>query len=234
MHTFVDASENGFAAVVYLRFQEGTTVECALVGGKARVAPLKFLSIPRSELQAAVIGVRLSDTILKSLTTNVQKRYFWTDSRDVICWLRSDHRRYSQYVGVRISEILETTNLRDWRWVPTKLNIADEGTKWKRTPDMSNSSRWFCGPDFLRKPEEEWPMATQSFAATNTELRPHLLLHHKVPEPVIDIDRFSQWNALLRTTAYVFRAISNMQRSTRTTPVAKGPLTKIELSKAEN
>ncbi|XP_058835910.1 uncharacterized protein LOC131692477 [Topomyia yanbarensis] len=233
IHTFVDASENGFAAVVYLRFQEGNTVECALVGAKTRVAPLKFLSIPRSELQAAVIGVRLADTIMGSLFIKVQQRYFWTDSRDVMCWLYSDHRRYSQYVGTRISEILETTNLPEWRWVPTKLNVADDGTKWKSTPDLSNSSRWFRGLDFLWKSKEEWPPRLPTFGATDTELRPHLQLHIKVPEPIIDVDRFSQWSALMKTTAYVFRAISNFQRPIHNIPKSTGPLTHDELVQAE-
>ncbi|XP_058817309.1 uncharacterized protein LOC131680612 [Topomyia yanbarensis] len=233
MHTFVDASENGFAAVVYLRFREGNTVECALVAAKTRVAPLKFLSIPRSELQAAVIGVRLADTILESLTIKVRKRHFWTDSRDVICWIHSDHRRYSQYVGVRISEILESTNVREWQWVPTKLNVADEGTKWKGTPDLSNTSRWFRGLDILWKPKEEWPAKLQPVGVTDTELRPHMQFHLKGLEPIIDTNRFSQWSILLKTTAYVFRAIRNFQRSTRKTPKANGPLTHVELVKAE-
>lgn len=47
LHTFVDASENGIAAVCYLRFGCDNNVECSLVAAKTRVAPLKFLSIPR-------------------------------------------------------------------------------------------------------------------------------------------------------------------------------------------
>ncbi|XP_062700521.1 uncharacterized protein LOC134284941 isoform X2 [Aedes albopictus] len=234
MHTFVDASENGFAAVVYLRFQEGNTVECALAGAKTRVAPLKFLSIPRSELQAAVIGTRLADSIQESLSIKVQRRFFWTDSRDVMCWLHSDHRRYSQYVGVRISEVLETTALRDWRWVPTKLNVADDGTKWKGSPDFSASSRWFHGPEFLREPEEKWPISPQPVKTTVTELRPHLHLHFKTLESIIDTSRFSRWLCLLKTTAYVFRAIRNMQRTIRQSPKAYGPLSRDELIMAES
>ncbi|XP_055604494.1 uncharacterized protein LOC129752749 [Uranotaenia lowii] len=234
MHTFVDASENGFAAVVYLRFQEGSTVECSLAGAKTRVAPLKFLSIPRSELQTAVIGVRLADSILASLSIKVQRRYFWTDARDVMCWLHSDHRRYSQFVGVRISEILESTEIKEWRWVPTKLNVADDGTKWKGCPDLSASSRWFCGPDFLRNPEEDWPTTSQIVKATDTELRPHLHLHFKAFDPIIDASRFSKWTVLLKTTAYVFRAIKNMQRSFRNSPKAHRPFSRDEFIMAES
>ncbi|XP_055543571.1 uncharacterized protein LOC129729114 [Wyeomyia smithii] len=51
LHTFVDASLSGYAAVVYLRFEQGNTVECAIVGAKTRVAPLKFVSIPSEILK---------------------------------------------------------------------------------------------------------------------------------------------------------------------------------------
>lgn len=42
LHTFADASENGYAAVSYLRI--------SLVGSKTRVAPQRVTSIPRLEL----------------------------------------------------------------------------------------------------------------------------------------------------------------------------------------
>ncbi|XP_053699046.1 uncharacterized protein LOC128746016 [Sabethes cyaneus] len=234
MHTFVDASENGFAAVVYLRFQEGCVIECALAGAKTRVAPLKFLSIPRSELQAALLGVRLSDTILKSLTIKVSRRVFWTDSKDVLCWIKSDHRRYSQFVAFRVSEILETTEISEWRWVPTKQNAADDGTKWARNPDLSADSRWFRGPKFLRQEKQQWPVTPNFGKTTDEELRPHLLFHASVTKSVIDPQAFSKWISLLRRTAYIFRYVDNLKRSNRKEHRVCGPLKQQELSKAEN
>ena len=110
LHVFCDASENGMAAVAYLRFEEGDHIECALVGSKTRVAPLKFLCIPRLELQAAVIGARLADTIRRSHRLEVSRTIFWTDSRNVLSWLHSDHRRYNQFVAFRVGELLESTD----------------------------------------------------------------------------------------------------------------------------
>ncbi|XP_062700012.1 uncharacterized protein LOC115258713 [Aedes albopictus] len=230
LHIFVDASEKGFAAVVYLRFQEEQTIETALVGSKTRVAPIKFLSIPRSELQACVIGVRFANSIIKSLSINVTKRFFWTDSSDVISWLKSDHRRYSQFVAFRVSEILEASDVGEWQWIQTKQNVADDGTKWKRVPDMSTTSRWFNGPEFLRKPESEWPVKSHS-GATVEELRPHLLVHLRVLKPIIDPQRFSKWTPLLRRVAYVFRFIGNAKAFKHER--ATGPLTNLELDLAE-
>ncbi|XP_065094204.1 uncharacterized protein LOC135714762 [Ochlerotatus camptorhynchus] len=233
MHTFVDASEKGFAAVVYLRYKEGLTIETALVGSKTRVAPIKFLSIPRSELQASVIGVRLANSIEQSLSIKVNRRFFWTDSSDVISWLKSDHRRYSQFVAFRVSEILEASEVSEWQWIQTMKNVADDGTKWKRAPDMSRTSRWFNGPEFLKTPEGEWPMKLHIDSTTMEELRPHLLVHVKQPEPIIDPQNYSKWTPLLRRTAYVFRFIRNVS-TTKPEERTAGPLTNSELTMAEN
>ncbi|XP_055522480.1 uncharacterized protein LOC129716671 [Wyeomyia smithii] len=101
LHIFVDAGRDGLVAVAYLRFEQAGTIECALVGAKARVAPLKYVSVPRLELQAAVIGTRMAASIAAVHRVKISERYFWTDSRDVICWIISDHRRYSTYVAHR-------------------------------------------------------------------------------------------------------------------------------------
>ncbi|XP_061515249.1 uncharacterized protein LOC133393612 isoform X1 [Anopheles gambiae] len=126
LHIFCDASENGMAAVAYFRFEEDNTIECSLIGSKTRVSPLKFLSIPRLELQATVIGVRLATSIVKYHRMKITRRIFWTDSRNVMSWLKSDHRRYGPFVAFRVSELLESTVVKEWRWLPTKANVADE------------------------------------------------------------------------------------------------------------
>ncbi|XP_062541583.1 uncharacterized protein LOC134209602 [Armigeres subalbatus] len=233
LHIFCDASENGIAAVSYFRFEEEGTVECALIGSKTRVAPLKFLSIPRLELQAAVIGARFADCITKSHRIEISRRVFWTDSRDVICWLRSDHRRFSQFVAFRVSELLDTTQVNEWRWLPTKANVADEGTKWQRMPNLQPSSRWFHGPDFLRQPENEWPGYSGDQGATVEELRSNIL-HHTVTKPLVNFERFSKWKRLLRSVAYVHRFVSNLRKRARKTSIELGPLTQEELKLAEN
>ncbi|XP_062698846.1 uncharacterized protein LOC134284222 [Aedes albopictus] len=233
LHTFVDASENGFAAVVYIRFERVGLVETAFVCAKTRVAPLKFLSIPRSELQASIVGVRLANSVTQSLSTTITGRYFWTDSKDVLCWLNSDHRRYSQFVAFRVSEILESTDAKEWRWVPTKQNVADEGTKWARRPGLSSSSRWFRGPEFLRTSEAEWPVVLR-YGTTDTELRAHLLTHVPMVKSIITPQNFSKWTTMVRCTAFVFRFICNSKLMVKMKQRTSGPLMQPELARAEN
>ncbi|XP_058817888.1 uncharacterized protein LOC131681196 [Topomyia yanbarensis] len=221
------------AAVAYFRFEEEGKVECAMIGSKTRVAPLKFLSIPRLELQAAVIGARLAECIVKSHRMKIVRRVFWTDSRDVVCWSRSDHRRYSQFVAFRISELLDTTQVDEWRWLPTKANVADEGTKWKRLPDFRPSSRWFRGQDFLWESKSKWPGDNRDQGSTIEEIRPSVL-HHTVTEPLVSFERFSKWKRLLRSMAYVHRFIMNLRKRTEGTTTELGPLTQEELKLAES
>ncbi|XP_062539024.1 uncharacterized protein LOC134207317 [Armigeres subalbatus] len=232
LHTFVDASEFGYAAVVYLRFEHKGKVECSIVSAKARVAPLRFVSIPRLELQAAVIGSRLAETIAKSLSFRIDKRIYWTDSRDVLCWLRSDHRRYSQFVAFRVSELLETTTVSAWRWVGSKDNIADEATKWQRQPGLESSGQWFNGPKFLYEDPEGWPIESTGDRNTNEEIRAHLLHHIVVPAPVVNVNNFETWKRLLRVTARLFRYVNNLRLSVAKQHRREGPLSMSELQRA--
>ncbi|XP_055612831.1 uncharacterized protein LOC129759412, partial [Uranotaenia lowii] len=236
LHTFVDASELGYAAVVYLRFQQGNRVEVAIVGAKARVAPLKFLSIPRMELQAAVIGTRLADSVAKALSFKTKQRFFWSDSRNVLCWIRSDHRRYSHYVAHRVSEILETTQIKDWKWISTMDNVADEATKWQRLPDLNNQSRWLNGPDFLRENETAWPSEHFGKEFTEEELRPNnsCNVHSIFPVNHLRPDNCRSWNFLRRTAAWVLRYIANLKiKEEFKTKRELGPLSGKEIHRGE-
>ncbi|XP_055542827.1 uncharacterized protein LOC129728415 [Wyeomyia smithii] len=232
LQIFVDASENGFAAVAYLRFEEHDTIECAIIGAKTRVAPLRYVSIPTLELQAAVIGARLANDVMESHTLKPTQRFFWTDSRDVLCWINSDHRKYSQFVAVRVSEMLELTEPTEWNWIPSKLNVADDATKWQRLPDLSPTSRWFRGPEYLWDQRVEWPVTTLNHGHTVEEIRPNVL-HHVEERALFRWEKFSQWKRLLRQVAFVKRFPANVRRKKAKQNIVTGVLTQKELKEAE-
>ncbi|XP_065094846.1 uncharacterized protein LOC135715533 [Ochlerotatus camptorhynchus] len=233
LHTMVDASENGMAAVCYLRFVKTGTIICSIVAAKTRVAPLKFTSIPRMELAAAVLGARLARAVEGSLSIQICRKVYWSDSRDVLCWINSDHRRYSQYVGHRISDIVEISEAREWRWVPSKLNCADDATKWSSLPDMSSDHRWFKGADFLWHAEEDWPPSPTLSGSTENELRPSFLAHHVPSEPVINVSNYSSWKRLVKVAALVHRFMNNCHLKHTRRPIRTGPLTANDLLIAE-
>ncbi|XP_075243707.1 uncharacterized protein LOC142337959 [Convolutriloba macropyga] len=80
LHVFAEASEDTMCAVAYLRSQPK---ECssglAFVITKCRVAPMRHLSIPRLELQAAVMAVRLKEQIVKEHEMKIHSYSFWSD-----------------------------------------------------------------------------------------------------------------------------------------------------------
>lgn len=170
--------------------------------------------------------------ITESHTVEISKRFLWSDSSTVLAWIRSDHRRYKQYVACRIGELLTLTDIDDWKWVPSKMNPADTATKWGKGPFEETEKSWFEGPQFLRKPEEEWPRprSVQLTAVAEEELRPcHSHREIIIPGAVADYQRFSKWERLLRTMAYVLRFINNLKLKRAGTNTEHGILTRDEL-----
>lgn len=155
LHVFVDASKDAYASAAYLRLTTTKHTDCVLVSAKTRVAPIKLESIPRLELDAARLGVRHAKIILKSLTVSTKRVTYWSDSETVLIWLRSDARSNPSYVAFRITEIQDSSDVASWRYVPSSQNVADDATKDKEKYVIHNSNRWYRGPDFLYKPEEE-------------------------------------------------------------------------------
>ncbi|XP_041782399.1 uncharacterized protein LOC121599013 [Anopheles merus] len=191
IHTFVDASLDAFAACVYARSCFKGCYVVRLVAAKARVAPIHALTIPKLELQAAILGARLTETVAKELRLPIHRTTFWTDSRTVLSWINSEHRKFKQFVAHRVSEILDTSSASQWRWVPSKENPADAATK------VTNASMWFNGPAFLLSKECDWP-EQQPVSDTEEEKRvaANLVLHHH--ETVVPELNYSTWDRLLR------------------------------------
>ncbi|XP_055604514.1 uncharacterized protein LOC129752769 [Uranotaenia lowii] len=206
LHIFVDASEDAYAAAGYFRIPSGPGMfECTLVAAKNKVAPLKHWSIPRLELQAAVTGARLRKFISDGHSVAAQRVVYWSDSSTVLAWIRSDHRRFSQFVACRVGEILSSTNVSEWRWVPSRFNVADHATKWGQGPPLWSDDTWFKGPNFLWGPEEDWPQP--KIPKTTTEELRVSCVHSAVVamESVVTFTNFSKWERLVRTMAYVYR-----------------------------
>ncbi|XP_062714141.1 uncharacterized protein LOC134290926 [Aedes albopictus] len=230
VHVLVDASDSAYACVAYYRLETENGVQVSLICAKTKVAPLKVLSIPRLELKAAVLGVRILESIQGYHTYQISRRFLWSDSSTVLAWIRSEHRRYNKFVAVRIGEILTVTDVKEWKWVPSGMNSADLATKWKKGPNFSSTSSWFSGPSFLHQSEEFWPQQTLS-TTTCEELRPSL--SHVTTSPLIDASRFSQWSRLHRSMGFVFRFIENLRRKRRGADLQLGVLHQDELQKAE-
>lgn len=203
LHTFVDASEEAYAAAAYVRgFSSSGEVVCTLVMAKTRVAPARATTMPRMELLAAVLGARLADSVMKATTMPITRQVFWSDSMDCLCWVRSSHRRYHAFVAARVNEILDLTQEESWRWVPTKMNVADDATRFASPID---DERWLRGPEFLYHDEKEWPITPHHLGTPKEEVMSSLSVKVVNLGLIPDAARFSRWRRLVNATAYAFR-----------------------------
>lgn len=140
---------------------------------------------------SALIGARFAKLIGEEHTIKIKRRVFWTDSQTVLKWLNNDHMKFKQFVGFRIGEILEISNPSEWRYVPSKLNIADQATKAK-IPEISSESEWINGPKFLSEPETDWPVNIVNSGDTVTLEVREVFTHkeHLIPH-LIDFSKYS-------------------------------------------
>ena len=92
LHYFSDACGFGYGQATYLHMVDDIgKIHCSLVMGKARATPLKYVSIPRIELTAAVLSVNIAVTLRKELKFEQKiKEMFWTDSEVVLGYLKNN------------------------------------------------------------------------------------------------------------------------------------------------
>ena len=144
IHTMADASQLAYAAVSYVwhEYEDGE-ITVRFIAAKAKVGPTKATSIPRLELMAAVLGLRLSRKVAELLQIPFRNCTLWTDSEDVICWIQGQPRMYKTFVANRVSEIHQKSDPRQWHHVPTELNCADDATRGLRARELTTDHRWF-------------------------------------------------------------------------------------------
>ncbi|KAJ8962359.1 hypothetical protein NQ318_018342 [Aromia moschata] len=230
LHVFCDASNKSYAAVVFLRKEQHNEVSIHLMAAKARVAPLKKMTMPRLELMAATIGARLCKSVQDDLTHKIEA-VLWSDSSTVISWIcRKDD--WSPFVGNRVLEIRSLTPSESWRHVPGNLNPADLTSRGCSAKHLFES-RWWEGPSWLRQPSNQW--ARQHFECDEEEIG-----KEKRKKPVVcllnsNLDEwhmtyFSSYTKTLRMVGWIFRFIYNVRN-----PIERqqGPLTTEEINLAE-
>jgi len=227
MHVFADASSESYGAVAYMRcvLQTGK-ISTNLVCAKTKVAPLTSCSIPRLELMAAVVALRMGLAAARALNIPGCDLHFWTDSMNVLWWIRNHSRTYKPFVANRVGEIQAASNPDQWRYVPTKLNPADFASRGLPAARLIVEELWWNGPEFLCRDEDSWPhtaIPTQNLLV-NTEMRKStrdhcqavttLFAHDCVHVTVLDRlrpSRYSSWTRLLRVQGWVLRFINNCQ-----------------------
>ena len=129
---FSDASKLVYRAVVYVKVSNNKTkiIKCTFISAKSRLAPLKqkSLTIPKLELQAAVLVVRLKEKMIHQVDFELNEIHICSDSQTILS-VRNSERKFPTFVMHRLNEIRKSTETEQWNYIPGKFNIADMCTQ---------------------------------------------------------------------------------------------------------
>ena len=255
LHVFVDASPVAYGATAYARYiYQSGSISRRIIAAKARVAPLKVVSLPRLEMMGAIVGLRLAGSISNVLEFLIKQATFWSDSMDVLWWIRRPSRQFKPFIANRVGEIHSVTNPDQWRFVPGKDNVGDMVTRGMSLMELAENKLWWTGPEFLGEEESKWPkIQIEKNLSEDMEVRKASRSKYSLYTSAssggkklstedmkssqedrswrLDPSRFSDWVKLKRIYAWVCRflyhcRLSSMERST-------GELTVEELEDAE-
>jgi len=208
LHHFSDASTMGYGQCSYLRFvNQNGDVHCSLVFAKARVAPTKIVTIPRLELTAAVVSVRVSSMLKAELDyANIQE-FFWTDSQVVLGYINNEARRFHTFVANRVQLIRQRTSPEQWNYVASADNPADYASRGLSVTQHCMST-WFQGPRLLWEKEVKFQSVQSDLSKSDPEVKSCslLVMKHDALHPVlVCLEKFSSWLLVRKVIARLIR-----------------------------
>lgn len=228
LHVFCDASENAYGACLYVRCSDSNgSVKSELLTARSRVAPVKNLTIPRLEVNTAVLGSKLLAATKRALerVLKVQSSTLWTDSQIVRTWITSSSKlnRWKTYVNNRVAIIHELSNDTQWYHLRSEDNPADMISRGKTTEELVKCNLWWQGPSWITNDSSEWPVIPSKLPDDETILeRKKVVLtltgttsSMETSSEFIErlISRFSKLRTLINVTARLLRL---GKRGTRT------------------
>lgn len=204
LHIFSDASSKAYGACAYL-CSEGQAI---LIMGKAKVAPLKDLTIPKLELTAVLLASRLNKFLHEAYknTIDINNTYLWCDSQITLYWLQSE-KPLPIYVANRVREINNLIPGVEINYVTTRDNPADLLTRGINAAELDKNALWWQGPPWVPH-QHKWPKLKltppmEVSTLTNT-VTP--------PTKIIEWEKYSSYDKCLRIVAWICRYKSNLYK----------------------
>ena len=246
IHGYSDASEKAQGCVLYLRVVYASgEVATKFLASKAKTNPVKKQSIPRLELCAAVLLSKLVNTVKSIIqedrpTDEKVDVFYWVDSISALCWIKNN-KPWNVYVRNRVAEILKVSKHSEWFYCPGLQNPADLPSRGNYGKHLASNLFWLEGPGFLKSAPEDWPKSPQGNEleigeAIGERVKNEPTIIHAMfssetcINKVINIERFSSKERLLRVVAYVLRFIDNLchRNQNNITPVSASEIERAE------
>lgn len=243
---FCDASSRGFASCLYLRSVDNDgNVKVRLLTSKSKVAPLNpVLSIPRLELEAAVLLSKLVSFVAQNLNELNYSVVALSDSKNVLAWIQTQPYMLKTFVANRVSQITAVVPPSCWNHVRSANNSADICSRGALPAHfVEDAMKWTHGPAWLYDDRQKWPIEAfyvgdefkvselktnnATFAFNSCENRN--VFCNDLEE---SFNKFSSFNRLQRVISWCHRFANNLRFKTLERSV--GPLKTSELNQAHN
>ena len=127
------------------------------------------MTIPRLELWATVLAVRMNQTLQEEFQLKFDRTAFWTDSTAIRQYIKNEDKRFYTFVANRLTVIHDGSELSQWNYVPTNINPADDVSRGLKVKELLSNERWFRGPAFLLENKSSWPINPVSLAIISDE-----------------------------------------------------------------
>ena len=127
-----------------------------LIAANTKVAPLEATSTPRLELMAAVLAVKLTIPMKKILEVPETQIGYWTDSMNVLGWIKNKSCALKTFIGNRFAKIQKDSSPTQLNYIKTDDKPADLPSRGLTAQDLKESKLWWHGAEILQYEENDW------------------------------------------------------------------------------
>ena len=90
---------------------------------KCKLAPKHIISIPRMELNGAVLGTRIKNFLKKETNLEFSQVFQFMDSSTVLRYVQKEYGSFKPYEGIRVAEVQSSSEfvdnkLKGFAWWP--------------------------------------------------------------------------------------------------------------------
>jgi hypothetical protein len=212
---FCDASQLGYAAVAYVRIVDAPPDKCIfLLGTKTKLAPIQTLTVPRLELNAAVLLARWLGRLRHILAPqlNIIDTHAWSYLTIALSWLTDHHDSFKTYVSNRVYQIHNILPNCQWHHIESSNNPANCASQGVMPSELAHLSLYWQGPPVIYSDASLWePSLPPRDICELPEIRPVVCAGRADDISVEWFACFSSFDRLVRVTACVVRFISRFR-----------------------
>ena len=183
---------------------------------KSRVAPLKFVSIPRLELTAATVGTKIAKQLKDELDIKIHEERFWTDSKVVLAYTKNKKKQFKVFVANCLHQIRTNSDVTQWYYIKTDDNPADDCSRGLSMKKSKRVKRWFNGPEFLWRSKETWVKENTTFGVEDNDTKVKTSVNVNLVGIKNDLlstleSRISCWKKLKRVFGYIILFVEKVK-----------------------